>query len=148
MSRGSQARKSAKQARRRKRLAARDSRWLEPADAGVDGLADDIASAAAEFDAWISSRGWVLDAENATDDVVSWVYPPSAREVADESEPVTRVWIAILGEDEDFPQRVNAVVVGTGMDAVGLYRVTPEALVEGIEGLESYRPGSPLPEFG
>lgn len=157
MSRNSQARKAAKQARRRKRLAGRDTRWLAPADAGVDGLADEIAVAAADFDTWMTSRGWVLDAENATDDVVSWVYPPSAMEVdaaeeaavgnAEESEPVTRVWIAIVGEDEDFPHRVNAVLVGTGMDAVGLYRVTPEALVEGIETLEAYRPGDPRPEF-
>lgn len=147
MSRSQQARKAAKQSRRRKRLAARGARWLEAAEVELDALADEIAAAAKEFDTWITSRGWVIDAGNATDDVVSWVYPPSASEVADEAEPVTRVWISIVGDEDDFPQRVNAVLVGTGADGAGFCRVAPDRLVDRIEELEAYRPGDPAPEF-
>lgn len=138
----------AKKARRRKRQAGRQGRPLAQAEVELDELADEIAAAATEFDSWITSRGWMIDADNATDDVVSWVYPPSASEVPEGAEPVTRVWISILGDEEDFPQRVNAVLVGTGADGAGFHRVRPEVLVDGIDALEAYRPGDVMPALG
>lgn len=151
MSRNAQARRAAKQARRRKRLADRDVRGFGPVDQELDELAEEVASAAKEFDGWITSRGWVIDADNATDDVVSWVYPPSAASDAGgagDLEPVTRVWIAIVGGEDDFPQRVGAVLVGTGADGVGSYAVHPGRLVDCIEAVEAYRPGGALPVLG
>lgn len=148
MSRNAQARRAAKQARRRKRLAGRDAGGLGPVDHELDELAEEVATAAKEFDSWITSRGWVIDADNATDDIVSWVYPPSASADAGgagDLEPVTRVWIAIVGAEDDFPQRVSAVLVGTGAEGAGAYAVPPERLVDHIEALEAYRIGDPLP---
>lgn len=153
MARNSGARKesnrSAKKARRTKRRATRDARW-HAVNAELDELAEQVAAAAKRFDSWITSRGWVIDADNATDEVVSWVYPPSAAaesavDVAADAEPVTRVWIAIVGEEDDFPRRVSAAVVGTDGDGDGLYVLTPDSLVDRIEILEAYRAGGELP---
>lgn len=138
----------AKKARRRKRRAGRDTRWPGYVERELDALADEVAVAAKEFDSWITSRGWVLDVDSATDDVVSWVYPPSGAEVAGDAEPVTRVWTAIVGDDDDFPRGIGAALVGTGADGDGLYTVTPDRLVDRIEALESYRPGDARPVLG
>lgn len=141
------AKKTAKRQRRNKRRAVRIVNPLGPIDAELDELAEQIASAAKKFDAWITSRGWLLDADNATDEVVSWVYPPSAAQVAEDAESVSRVWIAIVGGDDDFPRTVKAAVVGTAADGVGYYSVSPDRLVDRIEALEAYRPGDPAPEI-
>ncbi len=141
----------AKKARRRKRLAGRDARWVPDATLGAaddHGLADEVAAAAQQFDDWVTSRGWLVDAENASDEVVSWVYPPSAADGAHDAphdegaaEPVTRVWIAILGNDDDFPERVGAVLVG----GTEVYSLTPASFVERVEEFEAYRPGDSAP---
>ncbi|MBU3705480.1 MAG: hypothetical protein FGM50_02205 [Mycobacterium sp.] len=144
MSRNPGARKQAKKARRTKRRAHRDARW-QAINTELNAMAEQVASAAKRFDAWITSRGWIIDADNATDEVVSWVYPPSAAEVPPDAEQVTRVWIAIVGEEDDFPRRVSAAVVGTDGHADGHYVLSPDALVDRIETLEAYRAGGELP---
>ena len=148
MARNPGARKQAKNARRTKRRAHRDARW-HAINTELNAMAEQIASAAKRFDAWITSRGWIIDADNATDEVVSWVYPPSAAEVPPDAEPVTRVWIAIVGEEDDFPRRVSVAVVGTDGHgegrADGHYVLSPDALVDRIENLEAYRAGGELP---
>jgi hypothetical protein len=80
--------KADKLARRKKRLASRNERWLSPdAHAEVEGVAL-IANT-------IIPRGWVFDAESSTGDVISWYYPLSHVEVDDEAvESVTRIWLS------------------------------------------------------
>ena len=59
------------------------------------------------------------------------------------------MWIAIVGEEDDFPRRVSAAVVGTDGHAQGHadghYVLSPDALVDRIETLEAYRAGGALP---
>jgi len=147
MSRDSQAKK----ARRRKRQASRDGAWL-PAPVFEDVLAaeaesDEIGEAVAAIDEWITGRGWVLDTDNAGDQLVSWVYPPSAVEFDDgRREPVTRIWIAVEEDDDELVLTFGAALVGAGDDAEdGLYLLAPETLPDDIAAIESYRPGLPLP---
>lgn len=148
MSRNPGERKQAKKARRTKRRTHRDARW-HAINTELNAMAEQVAAAAKRFDAWITSRGWIIDADNATDEVVSWVYPPSAADVSPDAEPVTRVWIAIVGEEDDFPRRVSAAVVGTDGHGDGHgdghYVLSPDALVDRIETLEAYRAGGELP---
>jgi hypothetical protein len=146
MSRKSQA----KQARRKKRQAARDASWIpEPAFeelVGADDTADAIGEAVAAIDEWLSSRGWGLDSESA-ENLVSWFYPPSAVESDDEErEPVTRIWITVVENDEEVVLEFGAALVGAGGDDE-TYVLDPETLAEGIAALEAYRPGLPRPEF-
>lgn len=103
------ARRSAKKARRRKRQAVR---WApEPVP---DEEVDAIGAALADVDDWVADRGWVLDATDF-DNLVSWVYPPSAADVDDEAtEPVTRIWITVSEDDEEVVLEFGAVLVGTG----------------------------------
>ncbi|MEZ0358624.1 hypothetical protein [Mycobacterium sp. SA01] len=140
----------AKKARRKKRQASRDERWL-PGD--VKGALDDVdvelAQAVETFDEWLTSRGWAFDADFSTDTLISWFFEPSAAAVADDGyEPVTRIWITASGEDDDFPERVKAVLVGTGEDAGALYTVEPEVLLAHIDSIEAYRPGDAVPVLG
>lgn len=140
----------AKKARRKKRQASRDERWL-PGD--VKGALDDVdvelAQAVETFDEWLTARGWTFDAEFSTDTLISWFFEPSAAAVADEGyEPVTRIWITASGADDDFPERVKAVLVGTGEDAGALYTVEPEVLLAQIDPIEAYRPGDAVPVLG
>ncbi|PND59599.1 hypothetical protein CRM90_01065 [Mycobacterium sp. ENV421] len=140
----------AKKARRKKRQASRDERWL-PGD--VKGALDDVdvelAQAVETFDEWLTSRGWTFDADFSTDTLISWFFEPSAAAVADDGyEPVTRIWITASGEDDDFPAGVKAVLVGTGEDAGALYTVEPEVLLAHIDSIEAYRPGDAVPVLG
>ena len=138
MSRQSQAKK----ARRRKRQAAREVTWIPES---IGDAADGIGEAVADIDDWITERGWVLDAENA-DDVVSWVYPPSAASFGDEDrEPVTRVWITLVEDDDEVVLEFGAAVVGAGADD-GVYVLDPDGLADDLAVLEAYRPGLPRPE--
>lgn len=148
MSRNSQAKK----ARRRKRQASRNSAWL-PEQVFEEVLAaesevDEIGEAVAVVDEWIVGRGWVLDADNAGDHLVSWVYPPSAAEFGDEErEPVTRIWIVIEEDDEELTLTFGATLAGFGADDEA-YVLDPETLPVDIGALESYRPGQPRPVLG
>lgn len=143
----------AKRSRRRGRRDGRETRWLpDEVVAAVGGAelerhADQLASAAEQFDAWITSRGWTFDADNSAEGLSSWFYEPSAVSVDDDAEPVTRVWFTLIGADDDFPLAVSAVLVGTGADGAGLYRISPQRLVDGIEVFEAYRSGGSRPDL-
>lgn len=143
MSRKSPANREAKKARRRKRQA----RAVERTPAGVDPQHAEIARAVGEVNSWLVGRGWVLDKENATDDLVNWVFPPSAAEVDDEREAVTRIWIALAEDDEQVLLEFGAVLVGAG-DGEGAYLLDPESLPAQIEALEAHRAGGPWPDLG
>ena len=143
MSRDSQAKK----ARRRKRQTARGAAWL-PAPAfeevlSADTESDEIGTAVGAVDEWITGRGWALDTDNAGDQLVSWVYPPSAVEFDDSSrEPVTRIWIAVDEDDDELVLTFGAALVG---DADGIYLLDPETLPDDIVAIESFRRGQPRP---
>lgn len=145
----------AKKARRKKRQAARDARWIpEPVmDALLGDQFDDgpseLEKAVEAFDGWLVDRGWAFDEEFSTETMLSWFFAPSAAEFADEQfEPVTRIWITSSGGDDDFPDRATAVLVGTGGDQGQLYTVEPEALMRNIGPIEDYRPGGAVPVLG
>ena len=137
----------AKKARRKKRQGSRDVRWLPHDVAGaLDDVDVELAQAVETFDQWLTSRGWTFDAEFSTETLISWFHEPSAAAVADDGyEPVTRIWITAAGEDDDFPERVNAVLVGTGDDDGKVYTVEPEVLLAHIDSIETYRPGDVIP---
>jgi hypothetical protein len=139
-----------KKARRKKRQASRDARWLpDDVAATVDDVDVELAQAVETFDEWLTSRGWTFDAEFSTATLISWFFEPSAAAVPDERyEPVTRIWITASGEDDDFPEGVKAVLVGTGEDRGALYTVEPEVLLAQIDSIESYRPGDTVPTLG
>ena len=141
----------AKKARRKKRQATRDVRWMPDEVKDVlDDVDVELAQAVETFDEWLTTRGWTFDAEFSTDTLISWFYEPSAAAVADEGyEPVTRIWITASGADDDFPERVTAILVGTaGEDAGQLYGVAPEVLLAHIKAVEAYRPGAAVPVLG
>jgi hypothetical protein len=130
----------AKRARRRKRQAARQEA------VAADETADAIAEAIADIDEWITARGWALDAENSRH-VLSWVYPPSAATFDDEDrEPVTRVWITLIEDDDQVVLEFGAALVGA-RDEDGVYLLDPDSLADDLAALEDYRDGSPRPEL-
>ena len=167
MSRNSEAKK----ARRKKRLSGRGpvsareplfddgpegSEYDEEYDEEHDEEHDEIVAAVGEVSRWIGGRGWVLDVENSGDDLVTWVYPPSAAELGDDDlEPLTRVWLA-LEEDADAVTIVmGATLVGAGVGDEesgedlrdGLYELDLASLAEDVAVLEAYRVGAPWPEL-
>lgn len=126
----------AKKARRRKRQAARG------AAGRADPEFDAVAQAVAEVDGWLAGRGWLLDTENAGDDLVSWVYPPSAADVGHDCEPVTRIWITMEEDGDALVLEFGAALVGTGADDEdGVYLLDPDTLTDDIDALEAYRLG-------
>lgn len=141
----------AKKARRKKRQGSRDVRWL-PDDVkdSLDDVDVELAQAVETFDEWLTARGWTFDAEFSTETLISWFYEPSAAGVVDDAyEPVTRIWITASGEDDDFPEGVKAMLVGTGDEDDGkLYTVAPEVLLAHIDSIENYRPGAAVPVLG
>ncbi|MCW1957632.1 MAG: hypothetical protein KIH64_003620 [Mycobacterium sp.] len=145
MSRNSQA----KQARRKKRQAARAASWIpQPLldEASAAAESDPVAEALADIDEWLSDRGWVFDDENSKL-LVSWVYPPSAAESDDgELEPVTRIWLTLEEDDEAVVLEFGATLVGDGGDEES-YVLNPDSLEECVAALESYRPGMARPEL-
>ncbi|WP_319437046.1 hypothetical protein [Mycobacterium sp. RTGN5] len=141
----------AKKARRKKRQGARDVRWLpDEVKDSLDDVDVELAQAVETFDEWLTARGWTFDAEFSTETLISWFYEPSAAAVADDAhEPVTRIWITASGADDDFPERVTAILVGTaGEDEGALYTVEPEVLLAHIAAVENYRPGDAVPVLG
>jgi hypothetical protein len=141
----------AKKARRKKRQGSRDVRWIP--DGVMDTIDDvdvELAQAVETFDEWLTARGWTFDAEYSTQTLISWFYEPSAAAVVDDAhEPVTRIWITASGAEDDFPERVTAILVGTaGQDEGELYTVEPEVLLTHIGAVENYRPGDAVPVLG
>lgn len=157
MSRSSEA----KRARRRKRHAGRDSTWVPEAlfgellaeraqdaeeDAGPDAGPEAVADAVAGVDEMMTGRGWVLDEASIGNDLVSWVYPPSAVESADRSvEPVTRMWIAVHEDDSEVELTFGATLAGSGPADDGPHRLDPDRLADALAALEAYRAGDPPP---
>lgn len=133
---------AAKKARRRKRLATRAPR-VESSE--LSGELADIAAAVTEINDWLVDRGWLLDEDSSNDDLLNWVYPPSAADAsADEAEPVTRVWIALEEDDEQVTLEMGAVLVGAAGED-GMYLLDSGLLARQVELLEAYRVGQPPP---
>lgn len=129
-----------KQARRKKRRAARDARWIP--DAVLDGLSEDIELAAVleGFDSRITERGWVFDEEASDDESALWVYPPSVAEVA--TDDVASVTTVLLAAD-DGGDIAHVVFVGTADD----YQFDLDEFFDNADVIEAYRLGHSVPEF-
>lgn len=150
----------AKKARRKKRQGVRNSRGVPEGQLQQEQHDPALIEAVSTFEDWITERGWTFDLDLSAKGLASWYYEPSAAESAgdqddahepdDSHEVVTRVWFTV-GEnrEEDFPNRVNAVLVGTGgSDGTvtgAVYAVTPDQLIDQIEAIENYRPGDAVP---
>lgn len=133
-------RSQAKQARRNKRRAARDARWIP--ENVLDQFSDDIELAATleSFDERITGRGWVFDDDESDDESLLWSFPPSAFAVSGEGVmPVTTIALAA----DDDGEIAHVVFVGSIDD----YQFGLDELFEYLDVIESYRIGEPLPEF-
>jgi hypothetical protein len=128
-----------KKARRRKRQAARGSRWLP--DNVLDELVSTQATIATDLEALdqrITERGWTFDEDESDEDFVFWYFEPSAAEVAgDEVAPVTTIW---MSADEDA-EVVHLMFVGRAEDI----ELAPDEFFEHVEMIEAYRLGDPPP---
>ncbi|MBY0288994.1 MAG: hypothetical protein K2X52_17935 [Mycobacteriaceae bacterium] len=136
MSRKSQA----KQARRKKRQAVQNSRWIP--ETVLEGLSDDIELAAVleRLDERITERGWVFDEELSDDESALWYFIPSTAEVPDDLDVVPVTTIAMTSDDTDV---VHVVFVGTADD----YQFGLDELFENLDVIEGYRTGNPIPKF-
>jgi len=125
---------AAKKARRKRRITARNDRWLpDDVQADVEGVAR-IANQ-------IVGRGWEFDGEFSTESFISWYYPPSGAELEDESvEPVTRIWTT-------DPAEPHVILVGSS-EAGRDYTFSVDDLVARLDVIEAYRFGDPEPTFG
>jgi hypothetical protein len=130
----------AKQARRRKRQATQNSRWIP--ETVLEGLSDDIELAAVleRLDERITERGWVFDDELSDDESALWYFIPSTAEVPDDLDVVPVTTIAMTSDDADV---VHVVFVGTADD----YQFGLEELFENLDVIEGYRIGNPIPQF-
>jgi hypothetical protein len=126
---------AAKKARRKRRIAGRNDRWLpDDVQADVEGVAL-IANQ-------IVGRGWEFDGEFSTEKFITWYYPPSAAEFDDESvEPVTRIWVT-------DPAQPHVILVGSSDVAKGDFTFSVDELVARLDVIEAYRSGDPQPNFG
>ncbi|OBF90610.1 Uncharacterised protein [Mycolicibacterium flavescens] len=133
-------RSDAKKARRRKRQAARNERWIP--DTVMDALTEQTATAAVleAFDERITERGWVFDDELSDEESALWFYPPSQAEVADED--LVSVTTVVLTAD-DAADVAHVVFVGTADD----YQFNFDELFESLDVVEAYRLGDPAPTF-
>lgn len=133
-------RSDAKKARRRKRQAARNERWVP--DNVMDSLTEETTTAAVleAFDARITERGWVFDDELSDEESALWFYPPSEADVPDED--LVSVTTVVLTAD-DAADVAHVVFVGTADD----YQFNFEELFECLGVVEAYRLGDPAPTF-
>jgi hypothetical protein len=131
----------AKQARRKKRQAAQNSRWIP--EAVLDELSADIELAAVleQLDRRITERGWVFDEELSDEESALWYFIPSTAEVPDDGEVVPVTTVAMTSDDAEV---VHVVFVGTSDD----YQFGLEEFFEHVEAIEAYRLGQPIPAFG
>lgn len=136
MSRKSQA----KQARRKKRQSAQNSRWIP--DTVLDGFSDEVELAAVleRLDERITERGWAFDEELSDDESALWYFIPSTADVPDDGEVVPVTTIAMASDDAEV---IHVVFVGTADD----YQFGLEELFENLDVIEGYRVGNPIPEF-
>jgi hypothetical protein len=131
----------AKKARRRKRQASRNERWIP--DSVMESLSDDIELAAVleHFDERITERGWVFDDELSDEESTLWFYPPSHTDLVDDDEVVPATTI-VLTADEGA-EIAHVVFVGTADD----YQFNIDELFESLDTIEGYRLGDPAPTF-
>jgi hypothetical protein len=131
----------AKKARRNKRRAARDVRWVP--DAVMEDLVATQAAIATdleEFDARITERGWIFDEEESDEDFVFWLYEPSAIDIeGDDLAPVTTIWMSAV-EDAEI---VHLMLAGTSEST----EFAPEEFFVHVGAIEAYRAGDALPAF-
>lgn len=130
----------AKKARRKKRRAARDERWLP------DGVGEQVAEVVADledFDARLTERGWQFnDPEDPDDEIgVSWFWPPSFAEI-DDTEEIVRATVVALLEDEGG-EIAHVLLAGTSDD----YQFDLEELFDHLDAIEAHRIGNPPPAF-
>jgi hypothetical protein len=132
----------AKQARRKKRQATQNARWIP--ETVLDGISEDIELAAAleGLDERITERGWVFDEELSDEESALWYFIPSTAEVPDDGKVVPVTTIAMTPDDGG--EVAHVVFVGTAED----YQFDLEELFENIEVIEAYRLGDPAPTFG
>jgi hypothetical protein len=132
-------RTDAKKARRQKRRAVRDARWIP--DGVLDEVADnlELADVLERFDELVTQRGWTLDDENSDERGAAWVYEPSASASATDDGPPTTIWISA----EDNGEFVYLLLTGTTEG----YRFEPDAFLEHLDAIEAYRDGDPPPDF-
>lgn len=131
-------RSDAKKARRRKRQAARGPTWIAE---DVDERDAEIMADLEDFDAKLTERGWVSNAEVDEEAGVIWFWPPSYAEVAD-SELATATVVALV--ETEGGEIAHVVFVGSDDD----YQFNLEELFDHIETIEAYRLGEPPPVFG
>jgi hypothetical protein len=132
-------RSQAKQARRKKRQAGQNARWIP--DTVLDALSEDIELAAVleGLDEQLTERGWTFEDELSDEESALWTYPPSTSALVPEDVvPVTT--IAMTPDDVDL---VHVVLVGTTDD----YQFALEELSDHIESIETYRLGAETPDF-
>jgi hypothetical protein len=130
----------AKKARRQKRRAVRDARWIpEPVlDDVVDNL--ELADVLERFDELVAQRGWVFSEEFSDEESALWFWPPSLVEATgDEVTPVTTI---VMFADDDA-EIAHVTFVGT-KDG---YEFTIDELLDHLDLIEVYRVDDPLPEF-
>ncbi|HYR12997.1 MAG TPA: hypothetical protein VEQ67_02100 [Mycobacterium sp.] len=130
----------AKKARRQKRRAVRDARWIpEPVlDDVVDNL--ELADVLERFDELVAQRGWVFSEEFSDEESALWFWPPSLVEATgDEVTPVTTI---VMFADDDA-EIAHVMFVGT-KDG---YEFTIDELLDHLDLIEVYRVDDPLPEF-
>jgi hypothetical protein len=134
-------RTEAKKARRNKRRAGRDVRWVP--DAVMEDLVATQAAIATDleaFDARITERGWVFDEDESDEDFVFWFYEPSATDTdGDDLAPVTTIWMS-AAEDAEI---VHLMLAGAAESS----EFDPDEFFDHIEAIEAYRVGDPVPLF-
>ena len=131
-------RTGAKQARRRKRRAARDAGWVPESVLNEISGGIELAAQLERIDERITERGWMFDDELADDESAIWFYPPSGAEIGDDTlQPVTTIFMS-AADDGDL---VHVVLVGTAEDV----QFTPDEMLEHLEAIEAYRLGDPRP---
>jgi hypothetical protein len=145
-------RTEAKKARRKKRRAVRDVRWLP--GAMLDQLAEttdlEIADELDRFDQRLTERGWTFDEEFSEEGFASWVYAPSGAEVDEpDHEGVTRI-CASAGDTSDredgcppFPDGVSVFLVGD----CEIHTFAADEVFEHITVIEAHRYRDPCPVF-
>jgi hypothetical protein len=129
----------AKKARRNKRRATREARWLPEAVLGEVADEVELAEFLEYFDELVSQRGWIFDDETSTEDNVAWFYEPSVDGADDHEGPLTTIWMSA----EDNAEWVSLLLIGTKEG----YQFEPEAFLEHLETIEAYRLGDPAPTF-
>lgn len=130
----------AKKARRKKRRAGQDARWIS--NTVLDGMSDDIELAAVleGFDERITERGWMFHDELSDEESALWFYPQSQ---VDQVDDAVASATTILMTADDGAEVLHVVFVGTADD----YEFELEELFSHLDAIEAYRLGEPVPEF-